>query len=198
MSHLIWSDLLLGRVKPHICSCLKARKQRRRQQQQQQKKSQWSTCVEISFRPTKKSAPRFPSLLGSCHHQMQWGRRTALPAVCRLSLTGPKHFSHCWPLATRLSPPEKQTHACAQARGETQTRWNWFTNSSARPGTRSRWPDRSLVRETPLFSVRVQVWAAGCSQALAHTQLHYWGPRGCAVSMRSAAMPTLLGKRPNE
>lgn len=49
------------------------------------------------LRSSQKSAPRFPSLLGSAHNQMRCGRCTALPAVCRLSLTRWEPVSRCCP-----------------------------------------------------------------------------------------------------
>lgn len=128
--------------------------------------------------------PDFLHFLETLIIKMQCGRRTALPAVCRLSLTGSKHFSHCWPLPARVQK---------QARGVFQTRLNQFTNSEPSPDSPFRWPERSFLRKHHYFLlVRVQVWAPGCSQALHSTSLSKTVP----LRMRPTAMPTLLGMCP--
>ena len=127
--------------------------------------------------PGKKSTPSSPSLLTVAHDQMQCGRRTALPAVSRLSLTGFKTPQPLLAITNRSPPPPPPPANPPSQNLKTSPEslstldLKSFTKSKPGPGSRSRWRDRSLLRETPLFSVRVQVWAPGCSQALGSTSL---------------------------
>lgn len=80
---------------------------------------------------------------------MQFGRHTALPAVCSLSLTGSQHFSHCWPLPASVpknKPEETLKHGYEVIYKLRATSRLSLSVSGA-----------LISAETPLISVRVQL-----------------------------------------